>query len=770
MVIKGSKTRNRKFFEEMVRSYITIICVFTIAVCVVYLFLNGRTEKLRHENLIKSNLEKQVTQIENKFDQCNRFLNRICLEKTFISYAAAVDRRSDNVQSEATILCKSINHDSLLTDSIGMSLAIISADSDMVIHNGTKSMKSFLNDISVDNEDFEQIFLAFRKNIYAANMFFSFGDNILIVKEYKKNISRPLYILGIFSVSEFFDATKSFNSKDDALCLLRNDKLFAGIKLSSYKIDDIMQNITFKKNKTGNYVNIIKKGSVRLFYTEESSQSGIRYIYLSKQKSFNYISLFSVFCVIAILFGLLAIGFFMSMQLAKKMYLPINNILKIFTGSIDEFDDDNQVAYNEITYLERRITSIMADNKNFKKSAEINKTILKELFFEKLIHGHYTEQNADSFFSDNNVEYLLNGARIVIIQPAFKESNPDEYFAREQLAKIFKSLAAETKKELSELTPCETVDLDFTRFAVILPIEDDLQAKELVASVFGKPRHGMEIIASIGAFCSDILRLNESYEAASDLLSMHIIDPRKNIFTTWDTATTKKDWYYYPIETEKNLINNIIAGKCEEAEKILIRILKNNIIENSISQNAKREFQFAIVSTVKRILQQLEKTEDEIFSEGTILYLELKGCQNNTELYNKIMYIFGTISDNVSRERKDRASSAYNEIMDYISTHYTEDISLQDIATEFDISVTYAGKLISNHLNIGFKSYINSLRIKRAKEILLSQPQIRISEIPEMLGYNNSVTFLRVFKKHEGISPSEFIKIHTGKKGDFFQE
>ena len=125
------------------------------------------------------------------------------------------------------------------------------------------------------------------------------------------------------------------------------------------------------------------------------------------------------------------------------------------------------------------------------------------------------------------------------------------------------------------------------------------------------------------------------------------------------------------------------------------------------------------------------------------------------------MYIFTEISNRVQKEHKDRANNTYTEIMNFISEHFTEDISLQDIANEFDISVTYAGKLISSHLNIGFKSYLNSLRINRAKEILLSQPQIKISALPEMLGYNNSVTFLRVFKKYEGISPSEFIKLNT---------
>lgn len=768
---KFSKAKKSKYFEEMMRSYIIIICMFTLLVCAVYLFLSGAAEKTRRENYIKANLETQAYQLETKFDQCNRFLNRICSENEFISYAAALKKSGGEAQTEATVLHKRIQKDNMLTDSIGMNLAVISPDYNYVIQNGTKNIKNFLKDINISETNFKSIVLSFEKSAYDTNMFFSFGDNILVVKHYTKTDAAPLYVAGIFSVSNLFYSTEKSDFSNGAACILYNDRFFAGTETEDYEVDEIFKNVKFKKNKNGNYINTLNKGAMRIFYSEESSQSGLRYAYVAKKKNLDRVDLSSVFMVLIILFFLLTAGFYVSKRLAKQLYVPINNMLNMITDYIDISDENDSDAYDEIGYLGRKITSIMNDNENFKESAAVNKIILKERFLEKLIHGYYVNQDTEKLFKSNGIEHLAGGARVVIAQPLIKETENGEYFSKNQIAEITKLISIEFEKEISKSVPCEIAEIDFYTFAVIMPVADDLKAKKIISDVLESSSHGIEIIAAIGDFCYDITDIGDSYETASVLINTHLINPSKNIFTPQDTTLLNREWYFYPLETEKNLINSIIAGKRDDSEKILKHILKTNLIDNPISDNAKTEFQFAIVSTVKRILQQLEKTESEIFPEGSILYLELKSCRDNMELCNKIMYIFNEISNRVQKEHKERANNTYTEIMNFINRHYTEDISLQDIANNFDISVTYAGKLISSHLNIGFKSYINSLRIARAKEILLQQPQTKISALPEMLGYNNSVTFLRVFKKYEGVSPSEFIRLNAeNDKSDHSEE
>ena len=57
-----------------------------------------------------------------------------------------------------------------------------------------------------------------------------------------------------------------------------------------------------------------------------------------------------------------------------------------------------------------------------------------------------------------------------------------------------------------------------------------------------------------------------------------------------------------------------------------------------------------------------------------------------------------------------------------------------------------------------FKYYLNEIRIERAKNIMRQNPEVMIKDVAEQVGYNNTVTFNRLFKKYEGISPSQYMK------------
>jgi two-component system response regulator YesN len=91
----------------------------------------------------------------------------------------------------------------------------------------------------------------------------------------------------------------------------------------------------------------------------------------------------------------------------------------------------------------------------------------------------------------------------------------------------------------------------------------------------------------------------------------------------------------------------------------------------------------------------------------------------------------------------------------YVNSNYHKDISLQSIADEVFLSPTYISELFRKETGYNFTTYLNNLRINKAKE-LLCLPDLRISEIADIVGYNNSSYFIRIFKKAVGMPPSEY--------------
>ncbi|WP_085522277.1 response regulator transcription factor [Tuberibacillus sp. Marseille-P3662] len=95
----------------------------------------------------------------------------------------------------------------------------------------------------------------------------------------------------------------------------------------------------------------------------------------------------------------------------------------------------------------------------------------------------------------------------------------------------------------------------------------------------------------------------------------------------------------------------------------------------------------------------------------------------------------------------------------YIQTHFTESISLEDVAMEVELSPYYFSKIFKEHEGMTFVEYLTDSRISAAKQLLTEQ-RLSQKEICYDIGYRDPNYFSRVFKKKTGVSPSEFRSGH----------
>lgn len=105
----------------------------------------------------------------------------------------------------------------------------------------------------------------------------------------------------------------------------------------------------------------------------------------------------------------------------------------------------------------------------------------------------------------------------------------------------------------------------------------------------------------------------------------------------------------------------------------------------------------------------------------------------------------------------EMSGSTAVKILEYCAEHFTEPITLKTIADGLFISQSYVSKLFSDKLRWGFREYINSLRINKAKE-LLADATLSISEIMFACGFSNQSSFNRVFQEFCGCTPREYKK------------
>ena len=92
---------------------------------------------------------------------------------------------------------------------------------------------------------------------------------------------------------------------------------------------------------------------------------------------------------------------------------------------------------------------------------------------------------------------------------------------------------------------------------------------------------------------------------------------------------------------------------------------------------------------------------------------------------------------------------------EFIAEHYTENISLTDVAEAAGISSGYLSTMFTQHEKCGFVDYLNKVRIERAC-CYLEQKELKNYEIAYKTGFRDEKYFSKVFKKIMGMTPREY--------------
>lgn len=116
---------------------------------------------------------------------------------------------------------------------------------------------------------------------------------------------------------------------------------------------------------------------------------------------------------------------------------------------------------------------------------------------------------------------------------------------------------------------------------------------------------------------------------------------------------------------------------------------------------------------------------------------------------------------NASKEASQSFMHPYvREIVQMFHARFNEDFNISEIAKQYGVSASWLIRLFNADLGMSPQKYLTYVRMKTAKTLLNSTKPI--AEIAVMLGYGDAFYFSRIFKKEEGMSPSQYRKIRRG--------
>ena len=122
-----------------------------------------------------------------------------------------------------------------------------------------------------------------------------------------------------------------------------------------------------------------------------------------------------------------------------------------------------------------------------------------------------------------------------------------------------------------------------------------------------------------------------------------------------------------------------------------------------------------------------------------------------------LLYLFiGNLIENNKYMDKENSNTQVDEYInisiDFINNNYSNNIKVNDIANYVGLNRSYFSNLFTKKIGISPQEYLLSLKMEKACN-LLTNLQLSIGDVARQVGYEDQLTFSKIFKKSKGVSP-----------------
>ena len=301
--------------------------------------------------------------------------------------------------------------------------------------------------------------------------------------------------------------------------------------------------------------------------------------------------------------------------------------------------------------------------------------------------------------------------------------------------------------------------------------------KECVGKIQGilkRKESKREWFLAVGQPVERLSQIKKSYHTASRAFSqrylygenilyydeMEMMEHRSGQADTNDNAYLKKvDVNALNPAILQKFLSNGIQEEIENFVKDYFYAIGQEPMESLVFRNyVILNVRFSVITFLKGLGCDTEGMESENTAE--ILVESGKNIENAIAYAEKMISRAITIRDQNSGNKN---RSILKTAVDFIDEHYMdEDISLNTAANVANVSSNHFSALFSQNMGQTFIEYLTSLRMNKAKE-LLRCTGMRSSEIAGEIGYKDAHYFSYLFKKTQGMTPSDYRKVREDK-------
>ncbi|SDN52439.1 two-component system, response regulator YesN [Paenibacillus sp. yr247] len=326
---------------------------------------------------------------------------------------------------------------------------------------------------------------------------------------------------------------------------------------------------------------------------------------------------------------------------------------------------------------------------------------------------------------------------------------------------IFKFILHQVATEITEEESWGTVFFDEHQHTIVfVPGENEdeiVQKCKMIhekASFFIQQITGITVTSAIGSIEDDVFQLNSSYHKARRIMQCRLFSRGNHFFA------------YNESQHELKLIHELE----QSTASILSELLNNN--EVAYAMAIKRVVEFIDHLTVSNVfklgiyliesISQLRREKSTDLIEYALNHLKTNIqahsdplSKNETiSLYMGLVNFF-SMHNSPNQDQLNEHDIVF-KMKEYIYAHYSEPLSLADIAEYIGVSSNYLSNVFHKRVNESYIKFLTRVRMEQAAKLLCAIPSEKIYDISEKVGYLSVKHFSYVFKKYFGMPPSDY--------------
>lgn len=455
------------------------------------------------------------------------------------------------------------------------------------------------------------------------------------------------------------------------------------------------------------------------------------------------------------------LGAVMSYFLARTNYSPVKRIMDTLTDNGTSVMNKDE---NEFQWLENQVQDILKEHNHNKVILKSNELRLKNYFIFRLLEYAMDERQLEEDIKRFRLQLKGPYNAVVVFEAIGMRSLEADGLSYETELNLTKFIIRNIFGEIvGNQFNHEVTDVgERVVFIVNLP-EQDFKYVEILESAIDamqlkiQEHYAMKVVAFIGNMEHGIEGIRRSYMMANEA-AQYMPFLQENDIIYYEEIKNVQRHYVYEMETEQKIINAIKTGNSDSAIWFLKDVFESNFYRKDgkkISMEFAKCLLFDIMGTIIKGVELAGLKDWEV----DVSLIEELGSKSLEEIEVSIAQTMETICQRIRLQQKENEDDTMfsQKVKSYILENYQDpDLNISQTGLAFQITPAYLSSLFKSQTGESLLDYINHTRVSKAK--ILLQEGHSIVEIAQMVGYRNSSSFIRVFKKIEGVTPGQLKK------------